>query len=128
MVHFHISLSISFALKGHALSSVPFYYLIPKYSCLSCINSESDCLLVFSGLTSSNYTELSHLYEKYKTQGKLALGTIFCFCISILWGVSLLLLEKYLCYVSRAWILTWLFIDFSMILADKVCVRSNMDI
>lgn len=31
------------------------------------------CLYI-SGLTSSNYSELSHLYEKYKTQGMLHLG------------------------------------------------------
>lgn len=39
----------------------------------SCELIKNICLYI-SGLTSSNYSELSHLYEKYKTQGMFHLG------------------------------------------------------
>lgn len=56
-----------------------------------------------SGLTSSNYTELSHLYENFKDKGTLLMEhkCLFIFPIFLLW---LLVTTWYFDYVASFWI------------------------
>ena len=99
IVHVTVSVSVSVSICM-SRNRVQFLILSAELQIYKCLVYDyfttfelTKLFVCCSGLTNSNYTELSQLYEKYKDQGKYLILCVLFLNYGLFFGYALLLIQ-----------------------------------